>query len=405
MNFVLNPTSIATPSVGERRIDASRGTSRADVSRQWASRRADERFLSLNDLFEATNRRRENAQERTIRADHLRFTGTEENPESLTALLPDGSQAFPSNYAFGQLCSLGKMGKATEIFRSQPSWLAGLNLSHGLSRNVRDLPTKLLIDGDARELRAATGPDYGRIYDASLVDAIRKFAGNGTGDTAWKVPGCINWSTQTYNPWVDITSETTTLFASDRDVFVFLCDDTHPIEIGKLPNGDPDLVFRGFYAWNSEVGNRSLGIATFFLRGVCQNRCLWGVENFEELRIVHSKYGADRFARSAEPALARYAASEPTKLLAGIQAAKAARAADSDEEAVKFLTADSLGFSLKRAQQILETVEREEGHSARSAWDMVQGITAVARTIPNTDQRLEVEKVASKVMDRATRNL
>src|SRR5215207_5079578 len=96
----------------------------------------------------------------------------------------------------------------------------------------------------------------------------------------------------TYNPRVDITAETTTFYASDRDVFVFLVDDLNPIEAGRLPDGSPDLFFRGFYAWNSEVGSRTLGIASFFLRAVCQNRTLWGVEQFEELTIRHSKYAA-----------------------------------------------------------------------------------------------------------------
>jgi len=58
----------------------------------------------------------------------------------------------------------------------------------------------------------------------------------------------------TYNPLVDITRDTTTLYASDRDVFLFLVDDAYPIGAGRLPNGDPDPFFRGFYAWNSEVG-------------------------------------------------------------------------------------------------------------------------------------------------------
>src|SRR3954467_10248104 len=98
----------------------------------------------------------------------------------------------------------------------------------------------------------------------------------------------------TYNPRVDITAETTTFYASDRDVFVFLVDDLNPIEAGRLPDGSPDLYFRGFYAWNSEVGSRTLGIASFFLRAVCQNRTLWGVEQFEELTIRHSKYAASR---------------------------------------------------------------------------------------------------------------
>lgn len=48
---------------------------------------------------------------------------------------------------------------------------------------------------------------------------------NGTGDTRWKVPGVLDWSTGVYNPRVDITKDTTTLYASDRDVFLFLVDD------------------------------------------------------------------------------------------------------------------------------------------------------------------------------------
>ena len=42
-----------------------------------------------------------------------------------------------------------------------------------------------------------------------------------------------------YDPEVPVTKDTTTLFASDRDIFVFLVDDRNPIEVGKLPNGEP----------------------------------------------------------------------------------------------------------------------------------------------------------------------
>ena len=106
-----------------------------------------------------------------------------------------------------------------------------------------------------------TGPDYGRIWDHELVAAVMKIAGNGTGDTRWKVPGVLDWATMTHNPFVDVTKDTTTLYASDRDVFLFLVDDTNPIEAGRLPDGSPDLYFRGFYCWNSEVGSKTLGIA------------------------------------------------------------------------------------------------------------------------------------------------
>jgi len=137
----------------------------------------------------------------------------------------------------------------------------------------------LEMDDGRVELRAVTGPEYGRIWDKDLVAAVMSIAGDGVGDTMWKVPGVLDWSTMTHNPFVDITKDTTTLYASDRDVFLFLVDDTHPIEAGHLPNGEPDLYFRDFYASNSEVGSKTLGIASFYLRAVRCNRNLWGTEN------------------------------------------------------------------------------------------------------------------------------
>ena len=51
------------------------------------------------------------------------------------------------------------------------------------------------------------------------------------------------------------------------------------IEAGRLPDGDPDLSFRGFYRWNGEVGSKTLGMASFHLRAMCMNRNIWGTED------------------------------------------------------------------------------------------------------------------------------
>lgn len=42
----------------------------------------------------------------------------------------------------------------------------------------------------------------------------------------------LDWSTGIYNPQVDITPDTTTPYASDRDVFLFLVDNLNPIAAG-----------------------------------------------------------------------------------------------------------------------------------------------------------------------------
>ena len=208
----------------------------------------------------------------------------------------------------------------------------------------------------------------------------------------------LDWRSMHYNPYVDVTRDTTTLYASDRDVFVFLVDDTHPIEVGKLPNGDPDLYFRGFYTWNSEVGSKTLGIATFYLRAVCANRCLWGVENFEEISIRHSKFAANRFAYEAAPALETFAESSARSFVEGINSARARIVARNDEDRESFLRKS--GFSKSDTVRIIRQVLDEEGHPPASLFDFVQGITAHARSRTNQDARLDIEGKARKLFAR-----
>jgi len=265
-----------------------------------------------------------------------------------------------------------------------------------LSNHRSELIKTMETEDGRTELRAVTGPDYGRIWDHELVSAVQKIAGNGLGDTRWKVPGVLDWQSMTHNPYVDISKETTTLYASDRDVFLFLVDDSHPIEAGRLPNGEPDLYFRGFYAWNSEVGSKTLGIASFYLRGVCQNRNLWGVESFESITIRHSKFAAKRFAYEATPALDSFANSSPAPFIAGIKAAREQVVAKTDDDRETFLR--KRGFSKPETAKIIETVLNEEGKKPESIFDFVQGITALARTKPHQDARLELETKAKKFM-------
>lgn len=385
---------------GARKVDVHRGTLRGEVSTQWRSRPDDQKFLSVTDLMSFLDGRTAGTREDVIHGTDMVLLAQRDAPDSLLMQAPDGGEAVFTNHAFQQACALADAPYS--YLREKPAFITAVNLMDDF-RSRRDLGQKLYWNEMSREVRAFTGENYGRILDVALAQSVHRIAGNGTGDTFWKVPGAMNWGNMTYNPYVDVTKESTTLFASDRDVFMFLVDDTRPIEVGKLPNGDPDLIFRGFYAWNSEVGTRSLGIATFWLRAVCQNRNLWGTEDFEEITIRHSRFAPDRFARDAAPALLRYTEASPTKLVAGIRAAQDARVAKDDDERRAFLSDRKWDLPKATIDDILATIEREEQHPAESVWDMVNGITAVARQKPTTDARLKLEKIGAKMMDHATR--
>lgn len=395
MDTLLTRSPTPRPAGPGFKVDISRGQRIGRVSSEWFSRPDDERYLSLVELHAAVRARAERATTRTVETRGVRVEADRDNAERLALIVPGRDEPVaPTHWSFGQLCSL--VGAPSSYLRQLPAPLAGINLQHGLLSHRAELMKTLETEDGRIELRAVTGPDYGRIWDHELVAAVMKIAGNGTGDTHWKVPGLLDWSTMTHNPFVEVTKDTTTLYASDRDVFLFLVDDMHPIEAGRLPNGDPDLYFRGFYCWNSEVGSKTLGIASFYLRTVCMNRNIWGAEGFEEISIRHSKFAANRFAHEAAPALEQFASSSPAPFMAGIKAARAQIVARDDDDRQAFLR--GRGFSKGETEKIIATVLDEEGHPPTSIFDFVQGITALARSKPHQDSRLALEARASRML-------
>jgi len=76
--------------------------------------------------------------------------------------------------------------------RQLPAPLAGINLQYGLTNHRAEQIKSMEVANGRTELRAVTGPDYGRIYDHEPVSAVQRIAGNGTGDTRLgRCRGCL----------------------------------------------------------------------------------------------------------------------------------------------------------------------------------------------------------------------
>jgi Domain of unknown function (DUF932) len=198
-----------------------------------------------------------------------------------------------------------------------------------------------------------------------------------------------------------ITQATTSYYASDRDLWVLVVDAERPIQVGTLPDGSPDLLTRGIAFVNSEVGKTTLRVMAFYFRASCCNRIFWGVENFQEIAIRHSRLAPSRFLEEARPALQSFTEGSAQTLLEGVEKAKAAKVAEDQEEALQWLAARN--FSRERSMAILNRGEQEEGHPVRSAWDMAQAITADARDSSYQDHRFDQEKVAKDLLDAVVR--
>jgi hypothetical protein len=175
---------------GGYRVDVSRGERVGRVSSEWFSRPADQRYLSLNELARTVRDRTDRSRTRMIESALIHVEASRADPERLALMLPGSDKPVaPTHWSFGQLAS--QVGAPAAYLRQLPAALAAINLQYGLTANrAEQIKTLESDDGRRVELRAVTSPDYGRIFDHELVEAVQRIAGNGTRDTRWKVPGC-----------------------------------------------------------------------------------------------------------------------------------------------------------------------------------------------------------------------
>ena len=129
------------------------------------------------------------------------------------------------------------------------------------------------------------------------------------------------------------------------------------------------------------------------------NRNLWGVENFQEIKIRHTKFAPDRFAYEAAPALQSFAHGATHNFLDGVKAAQDATIARTDEDRLEFLTKRA-GLSQRMAKAAAARHVQEEQKPVRAVWDAAQAITALARDIPHQDSRIDLERKAGALLDK-----
>ena len=58
-------------------------------------------------------------------------------------------------------------------------------------------------------------------------------------------------------------------------------------EKNPIDDGRGNRLSRGFFCWNSEVGDKSFGLMMFLYAHVCGNHIVWGADDVREVRIRH----------------------------------------------------------------------------------------------------------------------
>ncbi len=361
-----------------------------DAFNQWANRPADERFETLEQLLDKTSSRR--MRSRAIEIATPRINATY---DAGTGLRINGGieSSSPTHWGFGQLCSW--IGAPATFMRDKlsdaPELLVG-NINHCVQRAGAAEALKWLTvepEGDGPPiLQAVTSPTYGRIWDADCVQAVQRIRDGSQGKwhnpPAW-APGHFGDASM---------ARPGGLYASDRDVYMFMIDGGSFLE-----GGDGKSLNRGFIVTNSEVGKSTFTLTTFLHRGVCGNNIIWGARDVTQLAIRHSKNGPARFDSEAMPALRAYAEREARDDEAALKKCFNFALPEKREDLVK-LANKAAKFSSREIENAVTVAKLEEGDCS-NLWQLVQGITAYARTFSYIDARVDLETRAGKLIDLA----
>lgn len=362
------------------------------ASTQWARRPADERFTSLIDMRNAATAKREASRSQTVssRSFQVMPNPNDERVGLLIAHDPKtgAGMSIATHWSFGQLATLA--GAPAGYLRKLPAPMVADAINYGMRflREPEDVGMLTAANGNnARTLAAVTGPRYGRIWDSDILSNLTSKFGDGL-DGDFRVPG-------EFGIQKEVTKSNTTLFASDRDMFVFLADEKNRVEVANRRDGQTGSLARGFFVWNSEVGAQSMGAAFFLFDYACSNRIVWGAQQFKEIRLRHTSAAPDRWIEQIAPVLEEYAESAAAPIEATIRAAQDRRIGEDLDSFLAGRFTKSQIVSIKRAH------ETEEGRPIETLWDAVTGVTAYAKTIAWQDERVAVERTGGLLLDLA----
>jgi hypothetical protein len=359
---------------------------------QWATRPKDQRFSTLEELSAAVNRRRSISRERVtpwarieaaVSGDRLVVASTDRG---------DSDELELTNWSFGQLSQ--RLRAPAGFLRELSPTTAAAVINERIrssSGDMEEVNLMRLAEDDGGVLQAVTGPKYGRIWDADVVDMVGKIVERSNG----KFHNPMAYSDGKFGA----PPEPAGLYASDRDCFMFMIDG------GSVFDAGPRAQFnKGLIVSNSEVGKSSLTIMTFLFNMVCGNHYVWGATEVNTTRIIHSSGGPARFIDQAYPTLMEMTSQDPNLdavvraqglLLDDMQLA--GNNFHKDQDSWVKLFAKSRDFTVGEVKEAIAVARREEG-KCETVWDLAQGFTASAREISHADTRFHLERRAGKLL-------
>lgn len=347
---------------------------------QWATRPDDERFKSLEALYEATKKYADQAIEKMVPVNSIR---TEAVDGEVIAIGRHNNPAKLTHYAFGQLST--RVGAPASYLRELPATLAAQNLNHGLKQyaDKTDEANVLFHRNGMLMMRSINSDIYARIWNWEIAERLMQLRQYG-----WDVA----------KPTIRQIDDKLPLYASDHDMFAFLMADDVVIEQPINPTQNQPL-HRGLIASNSEVGAGALKFLKFWFNEMCGNHIIWGATDVEEISVRHVGNARERWS-AYQYEMRKYLEGSVSDDEAKIEAAVKTVIGETKEQVLdKLFNVRSLGLSRKTLTAGYDAVIEEQDGSPRTIWGMVQGLTRYSQSTPFADERTAIDRGAGKIMD------
>lgn len=384
----------------------TRRTNLTTASRQWSERPADQRFWTLDDLFQRTKTYAQESKVKNLALSQCKVLATPD--DNLVLAGPAGGQAEFQHYSFGQLANI--CAAPASYLRSLPAELAAGCLNNGM-KNIHGIQSLMFHQNGGLHLRCVTSDRYERIWNHEVAELALALQEN----EGWVTPparpcGLDNVperiateqdvlrhsAHKSLGIKVGDTISPAGLYASDHDCFIFQVNEDIQIDAGG-----GEMLYRGVFWSNSEVGDARFRGTMFLYDTICGNHIVWGAKVLKEISIRHMGEPARRFreAMAEATAMMRGSAFEDQKR---IQAAKQ-KVLGPDKDKVINVAYTLLSPNLSKSQcedaYVLAVRHADDhGNDPHTAWGYAAGITRLSQS-KYADTRDKMDRAAGKLLE------
>ena len=356
------------------------------ASRQLFSREDDEIYPDLDSLISFLRRREEHTQE--IAVHDLLALPAEDDKLKLEV---EGIETSLTDWSFGALCRLCEPTAPKNFVNKLPAEITTDILNYGLENRLgagNNLRATMSNDTGSYVTRSFHTPTYSRLPDVECAERVRDIAV----PLGYQPAGIFSGTRGGMAP---IRPEATGLYASDRDVYMFMANEEGGFDI------DGDEFFHLFILWSSECsGARKIGFLTTLYRFICGNHMIWGARDTIEMSKRHVGQGPWAVLDSMENVLQGYEKYRQLMVSHARTRILAARRLPFEKTREKVAERLENYMSRKEAAGVLPFLDDERAYpqSPESVYGVAQGVTLFSESQPYANRRQRLDEASGQIV-------